>query len=376
MGVAWKGAVYADGMLPFGLRSAPKIFTAVADALEWILRERGVAFVDHYLDDFITWGPPGSNVCSENLARILSTCNELGVLVAAEKVEGPTSRLTFLGIEVDTRSGVLRLPDEKLVRLRTTLSQWSLCKTCRRRELESLVGSLQHACRVVKPGRAFLRQIIDLLRLPSATKGHHHIRLNRDFRADLQWWCIFAEHWNGVAALPQQGSPAFGVTSDASGNWGCGAWSGNSWLQFAWPSLARDHHIAFKELFAGLLAFAVWGERWRRKRVQWYCDNQAAVIAVMNRSCRDRSLMHLVRCLFFLEAWYEFELTASYLPGVENSLADDLSRNRLSRFLSQANTPDAAPASVPPGLPDLLLDIQGWISPTWTRRFSSIVIRV
>ena len=47
----WEGAVYVDPMLPFGLRSAPKIFNAVADGLEWYLRGRGIRHVAHYLDD-------------------------------------------------------------------------------------------------------------------------------------------------------------------------------------------------------------------------------------------------------------------------------------------------------------------------------------
>ena len=42
LGMQWEGALYVDAALPFGLRSAPKIFTNVADALEWMLRERGV----------------------------------------------------------------------------------------------------------------------------------------------------------------------------------------------------------------------------------------------------------------------------------------------------------------------------------------------
>ena len=53
LGVRWYDACYVDGMLPFGLRSAPKIFTAVADALESCLQQQGVSAVDHYLDDFI-----------------------------------------------------------------------------------------------------------------------------------------------------------------------------------------------------------------------------------------------------------------------------------------------------------------------------------
>ena len=280
LGVEWKGAIYVDGVLPFGLRSAPKIFTAVADALQWVMLNNGITMVDHYLDDFITMGPAGSEVCGQNLGRILALCRELGVPLAMDKLEGPSHCLTFLGIEIDTHTGTLRLPAEKLSHLRATLVQWSSRKSCRRRQLESLIGTLQHAGRVVKPGRTFLRRMMDLLRTPSVTKSHHHIRLNRGFRADLQWWSTFAEHWNGVSTFPCIVQPLFTVTSDASGSWGCWAWSGLSWFQLQWPTDARGYHISFKELFAGLQSCAVWGKRWRGSRVQWHCDNQAAVHAV------------------------------------------------------------------------------------------------
>jgi len=318
-------------------------------------------------------GPPDSEICKQNLDRILVTCAEMGVPLALDKLEGPTHCLTFLGIEIDTQSGVLRLPADKLMRLKALLAQWSSRKTCRKQQLESLIGTLQHACRVVKPGRAFLRRMIELLRTPSATRGHHHIRLNLDFRADLQWWRTFAIHWNGIAMFPLPVRPSFEVTSDASGQWGCGVWSQRRWLQFQWPVTALSHHIAFKELFAALLASATWGSQWRGTRVRWFCDNQAAVHAVNKRSCRDQSMMHLVRCLFFLEAWFQFELTAAYIPGVENSLADDLSRDRLSRFLRKVSEPEASPSSGKQGLPELLLEQQGWISPGWTTRFVSTV---
>ena len=357
---------------PFSLRSAPKIFTAVADALQWALLNNGVTIVDHYLDDFITMGPAGSEVCRQNLDRILALCRELGVPLAMDKLEGPSHCLTFLGIEIDTLSGTLRLPAEKLSHLQAALLHWASRKSCRRRELGSLIGSLQHACRVVKPGRAFLRRMIDLLHTPSATKGHHHIRLNYGFRADLQWWSTFAEHWNGVSTFPCTSRPSFTVTSDASGSWGCGAWSGSRWFQFPWPPDTQGH-ISFKELFAGLLACAAWGKHWRSSRVQWLCDNQAAVHAVRNRSCRDQTMMRLIRCLFFLEAWFGFELVAAYLPGRTNTLADDLSRNRLSNFFSKAESPEPTPTLLQPALPGLLLDHEGWTSQHWTRRFSFTV---
>ena len=51
LGMQFDGQVYLDTTLPFGLRSAPKIFTALADALEWIL---GMDWLMHYLDDYLT----------------------------------------------------------------------------------------------------------------------------------------------------------------------------------------------------------------------------------------------------------------------------------------------------------------------------------
>ena len=42
LAMRWRGKLYLDTVLPFGLRSAPKIFTAIADALEWILANSGV----------------------------------------------------------------------------------------------------------------------------------------------------------------------------------------------------------------------------------------------------------------------------------------------------------------------------------------------
>ena len=374
LGFEWQGAHFIDGVLPFGLRSAPIIFTAVADALEWIVRQRGVNDIDHYIDDFVIIGPPKSDVCGQALGMTIRTCRELGAPLAMDKLEGPSHCITFLGIEIDTVAGVLRLPPDKLIRLRKALQQWSSRRACERRELESLIGTLQHACRVIKPGRSFLRQMIDLLRIPR--RSHHHVRLNKHFRADLQWWRVFSSHWNGVAVFPPRAPPDFDVTSDASGQWGCGAWSQNSWFQFQWPETASQHHISFLELFAVLLACAVWGDRWRGSRVRCRCDNQAAVCTIASRSSRDPTMMHLLRCLFFMEAWFQFELVAVHIPGMSNSWADDLSRDRLSSFLSKAPEMEPEPAALPSQLPELLLGMGDWTSPLWTRQFASTVTGV
>ena len=175
LGMKWKGAVFVDSALPFGLRSAPKVFTAVADGLEWILHTRGGCESIHYLDDYLLLGSPGSTECAESLDLAESTCEALGVPLALEKREGPTHRLVFLGIELDSSKLELRLPGEKLIRLSRTVQEWQTKRSCTKKELLSLIGQLQHATRVVKPGRPFLRRMIDLA--ASVRELRHHIKL-------------------------------------------------------------------------------------------------------------------------------------------------------------------------------------------------------
>jgi len=59
--------------MPFGLLSAPKIFTAVADAVEWVLQKREVKFIIHYLDDFLLVGSTEYMACAAQLQIVLDT---------------------------------------------------------------------------------------------------------------------------------------------------------------------------------------------------------------------------------------------------------------------------------------------------------------
>ena len=176
LGMMWVERVYVNAVLRFGLRSAPKIFTALADAIEWIAKSQGVQHLWHYSDEFIICGEPDSVQCHLDLESLMAICKHLGVPLALEKVEGPIVCLVFLGILIDTIAGELRLPREKLNRLCHLTSEWLRKKRCTKRELLSIAGQLQHAATIVKPGRTFLRHLFDLS--SRVAKLHHHIKLN------------------------------------------------------------------------------------------------------------------------------------------------------------------------------------------------------
>lgn len=378
LGMKWRDFLYVDTALPFGLRSAPKIFNALADALEWIMRKQGVRCSLHYLDDFIVFGRAEISECQRALDKALHTCQSLGVPIAGHKTEGPATTLTFLGIELDSQAMEVRLPATKLQRLKEEISRWRHRRSCTKRELLSLVGQLQHACCVVKPGRTFLRRMITLS--ASVRELHYNIRLNKEFRSDLEWWACFLPAWNGVGMMsgvvPVEVAGA--ITSDASGSWGCGAFSSEGdWFQLRLPESWSTVHISAKELLPIVIGAALWGGQWQGKSIKCWCDNAAVVSVLRSGWSKDERLMHLMRCLFFVLAHHNISITGQHIPGVENRAADALSRNNVPLFFSQVPAAKREPSAIPQELIHLLVHSQcDWMSESWTSLWTNTLQRV
>ena len=112
----------------------------------WMLHKKGVQHALHYLDEFLIMGPAESDACQLALATSLATCAELGFAVAPEKTEGPFTELMFLGLEINSLAGQVRLPAEKLSALLATLDQWvgktRCCSSCKKRDLLSLICTM------------------------------------------------------------------------------------------------------------------------------------------------------------------------------------------------------------------------------------------
>ena len=89
----------------------------------------------------------------------------------------------FLGIELDTITGSMSLPEGKLQQYKAELVKWSSKKAARKRELLSIIGKLSHVCKVIRPGRIFLYRMIQTAR--SVEWLDHWFRLRKEFRSDL-----------------------------------------------------------------------------------------------------------------------------------------------------------------------------------------------
>ena len=94
----------------------------------------------------------------------------------------------------------------------------------------------------------------------------------------------------------------------ASGTWGCGAWHSNSWLQINWDHRAESLSVAVKELIPIALASVVWGQTWHAYQVRCLYANQVVVATLQSRTSKDAGVMHLLRCLTFVEAQLDCHL--------------------------------------------------------------------
>ena len=360
LGMKWEGLYFFDMVLPFGLRSAPFIFDQFSSAIEWIIQHKlNIPRVIHILDDFFLATPTPRTNCMTALCRVPHLFSVLNIPVAPGKTFPASTSLEFMGILLDSKTMEARLPQDKLARLKTALNDWSHKKSATLVELQSLIGTLQFACKVIAPGRPFLQRIIQL------TKGikysHWHIRLNSGFHKDIQMWQSFLAHWNGVSIFLDSdisSPPDLQLFTDASGSIGYGGYLNGQWFQGHWLpkhtlSKKRGISIEWQKLFPIYLACTLWGRSWSGQRIRMWCDNQSVVAIINSKHSKSPRVMDLLRAITLQTLSYNFTFNATHIPGLQNSIADSLSRFQMDRFHSLAPLASPTPCIIPQSAMDI-----------------------
>ena len=255
LGMQWRGLYYYDRCMPMACSSSCLTFEMFSTAVEWIARnKRKIDYILHILDDYLLVAPT-EQLCQQQLDLFLSLCSYLGIPIAPEKTCGPSTAMSFAGIELDSIFLEARLPRDKIEKCISLISDFIHRKKVTLKEVQSLNGLLNFACSVIRPGRAFLRRLIDLtvgVRLPN-----HYIRLNREVKEDLKTWLSFLLNFNGRYFFLDDlwlNSSKLNLFTDASGAHGFGAIFGSHWCYGKWPANWEYQNIAILEFYPIVLS--------------------------------------------------------------------------------------------------------------------------
>jgi len=298
----------------------------------------GLQWLIHYLDDYLIVGAPDLHSCGEHLQCFLRVCMHLGFSVAMDKVDGPATVLSFLGIDLDPVSQQIRLPPEKLREILEELTKWqSHSKTTK--QLLSLIGKLAFAARAVPAGRLFITYLITLS--TKAKRLHHRIRTPQQ-RCTGRHRLVagILQTWNGTAQfVDQQPTDAADLELyiDASSTHGCGAYFQGEWFHHDWQphqQLSEQVSIQQQELFAIVDAALSWGHTWRQKRIRFYCDNLVIVNSWEGKSSKHSRIISLLRTLFLTAAKNNFTVSLKHLPGKINEIMLYPESNLFVSFIS------------------------------------------
>jgi hypothetical protein len=275
-----------------------------------------------------------------------------------KKLTGWSSTLDVLGVVINANDLTVSLTPFKAERLRQLLHD-DFPRSRERaqvRELLQLVGWLRCYSYCVRPGRYFLWRLLDPVR------GHYHslrrlVVLTPAFHADLDAWrqitstpALLANRFATPLFKHVRRDPEALAVSDACFVAGGGIVAPEGlWWQVVWPeelhrraeaTHARAAHpdiqvtIAQLELAALILGVATWtaaarerGEEVTGQAMLALADSMNAVFWVRKCGARDRRAAALMRLLGVEEVTQRFSLLANHVPGVDNEVADFISRH-------------------------------------------------
>jgi hypothetical protein len=325
LGFIWEDKLFHDVVLGFGCRSAPYIFNLFGEALHWIMQRHLPARIRHYLDDFLKIFLPETATESVHhaLEWSLALGTQLGLRFQPSKIEGPSTKLEFLGLELDSEAMEVRLPSEKLGYLLELLSSWNSMTTCTQPELEELTGFLQFTSQVIPTSRAFLRGLYDFSAGFTSRFSRRHI--SKAARRDIDWWRRFAADWNGMRFISPS-RETLHIYTDAAGTKGLGGHFGNQWFSARCPRRLRHEHIQVKEMLAVVHAVLCWGEAFTHKHIIFHVDNDAVFRGINKHSIKSVPTMALLKSLISLACRLDFTFSSIWLSSADNAIADAASR--------------------------------------------------
>ena len=310
---------------PFGLSPIPQVFTAAMAPLKHHVRDQMGITIFQYLDDWLLLFSEPIQAAEQTL-RFAELCIELGLLVNLDKSElCPTQLMVHLGIEWDLARAWVRPAPKTCQNIAVGAEQILRAGRAKLSHMESLRGKMVAAEKQTHLGRIHFRVFQELV-----TRALKHrapptwVNLSLPATEDLAWWAHLPNIVRGVPCVPPK--PAYLISTDASVR-GWGAFESGRSLSGLWAGTDRRLHINHKELLTVHMVLTQWAHRLAGHPVHFRMDNKTAVSYLCRQGgTRSSSLTQTAKRILELADSFNISISASYIAGSLNALADIQSR--------------------------------------------------
>ena len=291
-------------MLPFGLSSAPFIFTKLLKPLETHWRSQGIP-IAIFFDDGVGAGC-SIETAKCNSSRVHSALDKCGFLVNQEISNWePQKNFTWIGYIIDTQSGFISPTEDRIEKLYV--------------DLHELCVNLESSCcgNVTQIMSRYLHLIVN-----SRHSWTSAVFINDQGKQELFFWRDNLRDLNGVLFWPAPFVPSKVVYSDASST-GCAAYVQRSSLVFHknWSAAESQNSSTWRELAAVKLVLEAFSTNLAGHRVRWNTDNQN-VVRIVQVGSMVEDLQDLALNIFLFTSHHQIQLEASWVPRDKNSEAD------------------------------------------------------
>ena len=327
------GKIYRFKGMPFGLNSAPRIFTKLIKQILRLLRAQGMLLIIH-LDDILLIAPT-ADLCLAQGKFLMKLLQDLGFLVNINKsVLTPTQRIIFLGFLIDSVNMTISLPEEKQLAIIQKANSLLAQNLVSIRNLCQFVGMCSATRPALRQLPLFYRKIQLSVNKVLSKAGlnkklcyNQEIRLSFQVRQNLQWW---AEEMPHHCSAPVFSPPVDVKIATDSSFLGWGATMGHARIAGLWEWERLWSHINKKELQTCFIALEYFVSHLRDIHVQLSVDNTAAV-SYLNHAggTKSQALSDLAIAIWEWCLQRKIYLSAIHIPGIANKTPDGLSRQKL-----------------------------------------------
>lgn len=321
----WDGIVYQYRRLPFGLRSAPYIFSRVMKPVIGFLQSRGIRIIP-YLDDWLFLHKDRETL-QHQVSWAVKTMVRLGLIISPKSLLTPVQTLSWLGVLLDLNLGRFGVPQEKQVSLQNLCRSSAQKTSLLVKEAQALLGSLNFFAPYIHLGRLKMRP----LQMWCIEEGVHNkapsasIPVSEEAKQALRTWADPTTLGSRVPIHTSTVEEAT-VTTDAS-KIGWGGHCGQLETAGQWPKELKKWSINALEMKAVYLTLLAFRFSLQHHRVKIQSDNSTTVSYINKQGgTRSRRLLKIAQDIWEVASTHNMTIRAAHLAGKSNLRADALSR--------------------------------------------------